>query len=89
MLWQAFIKGFWTKWHPDKIKKSSPYQNKAMNRLGHLDYYPWVLGDKMSKNPKISAVSISDSNPLFRNHFDDNEWAIYTKTIQNPRVNTS
>ena len=65
------------------------YQNKAMNRLGHLDYYPWVLGDKMSKNPKISAVSISDSNPLFRNHFDDNEWAIYTKTIQNPRVNTS
>jgi len=65
------------------------YQNKAMNRLGHLDYYPWVLGDKMSKNPKISALSISDSNPLFRNHFDDNEWAIYTKTIQNPRVNTS
>ena len=60
-----------------------------MNRLGHLDYYPWVLGDKMSKNPKISALSISDSNPLFRNHFDDNEWAIYTKTIQNPRVNTS
>jgi hypothetical protein len=33
MLWQAFIKGFWTKWHPDKIKKSSPYQNKAMNVL--------------------------------------------------------
>lgn len=65
------------------------YQNKAMNRLGHLDYYPWVLGDKMSKNPKISALSISDSNPLFRNHFDVNEWAIYTKTIQNPRVNTS
>lgn len=65
------------------------YQNNEMNRLGHLDYYAWVLGDKMSKNPKISALSISDCNSLFRNHFDDNEWAIYTKTIQNPRINTS
>ncbi len=65
------------------------YQNKEMNRLGHLDYYPWVLGDKMSKNPKISALSISNSNPFFRTYFDDNEWAIYTKTIQNPRIETS
>jgi hydrogenase maturation protein HypF len=65
------------------------YQNNEMNRLGHLDYYPWVLGNKMSKNPKISALSISDCNPLLRNHFDDNEWAIYTKTIQNPRISTS
>lgn len=65
------------------------YHNNEMNRLGHLAYYPWVLGDKMSKNPKISALAISDCNPLLRNHFDDNEWAIYTKTIQNPRINTS
>ena len=65
------------------------FQNKEINRLGHLAYYPWVLGDKMSKNPKISALSISDCNSLLRNYFDDNEWAVYTKTIQNPRVTTS
>ncbi len=65
------------------------YQNNEMKRLGRLDYYPWVLGDKMSKNPKISALSISDSNPFFRTYFDDNEWAIYSKTIQNPRITTS
>jgi hydrogenase maturation protein HypF len=65
------------------------YQNNEMNRLGHLDYYPWVLGDKMSKNPKISALSISDSNPIFRKYFDDNEWNIYSKAIQNPSITTS
>ncbi|MDD5149923.1 MAG: carbamoyltransferase HypF [Flavobacterium sp.] len=65
------------------------YHNKEINRIGHLDYYPWVLGDKMSKNPKISALSISDSNPFFRDHFDDNEWNIYSKAIQNPTIQTS
>lgn len=65
------------------------YQNNKMNRIGHLEYYPWVLGDKMSKNPKISALSISDSNPFFRDFFDDNEWTVYSKSIQNPSIKTS
>jgi len=65
------------------------YHNKTINRIGHLDYYPWVLGDKMSKNPKTSALSISDSNSFFRDYFDDNEWNIYSKAIQNPSIQTS
>jgi hydrogenase maturation protein HypF len=65
------------------------YQNNEMNRLGHLAYYTWVLGDKMSKNPKISALSISDSNAFFRVYFDNNEWNIYSKAIQNPTIKTS
>jgi hydrogenase maturation protein HypF len=65
------------------------YQDNKMNRMGHLDYYPWVLGDKMSKNPKISALSISNLNPTFKEHFDDNEWNVYSKAIQKPIVETS
>jgi hydrogenase maturation protein HypF len=65
------------------------YQDNEMNRIGHLDNYTWVLGDKMSKNPKISALSISDSNPFFRDFFDENEWIVYSKVIQNPSVKTS
>ncbi|NDP27654.1 MAG: carbamoyltransferase HypF [Flavobacterium sp.] len=65
------------------------YSNNEMKRIGHLNYYPWVLGDKMSKNPKISALSISDSNPSFSDFFDHNEWTIYTKSIQNPLIKTS
>jgi len=65
------------------------YDKNTINRIGHLDYYPWIHGDKMSKTPKISALAISDSNPFFKEDFDDNEWAIYTKAIQNPIVKTS
>jgi hydrogenase maturation protein HypF len=65
------------------------YQDNKMNRMGHLDYYPWVLGDKMSKNPKISALSISNFNPTFKEHFDDNEWNVYSKVIQKPIIETS
>jgi hydrogenase maturation protein HypF len=65
------------------------YIDNNMNRIGHLEYYPWILGDKMSKNPKISALSISDSNLFFRDNFDDNEWNIYSKAIQNPTIETS
>lgn len=65
------------------------YHKKTISRIGHLDYYPWVLGDKMSKYPKIAALSISDSNLFFKEYFDDNEWNIYTKSIQNPIVKTS
>jgi hydrogenase maturation protein HypF len=65
------------------------YQDNKINRMGHLDYYPWVLGDKMSRNPKISALSISNFNPAFKEHFDDNEWNIYSKAIQKPIIETS
>ncbi len=65
------------------------YHKNQMNRIGHLEYYPWVLGDKMSKNPKISALSISDANPIFRDYFDDNGWNIYSKVIEKPTIKTS
>ncbi|MBA4275834.1 carbamoyltransferase HypF [Flavobacterium sp.] len=65
------------------------YHENAINRIGHLEYYPWILGDKMSKNPKISALSISNSNPTFKEYFDDNEWSVYSKAIQSPKMETS
>lgn len=65
------------------------YQDNKMHRIGHLDYYPWILGDKMSKNPKISALSISNSNWVFREYFDANEWNIYSKALKNPSFETS
>ena len=65
------------------------YHENKMNRIGHLGYYPWILGDKMSKNPKISALSISNSNLVFKEYFDANEWNIYSKGIENPAFETS
>ena len=65
------------------------YQNKKMERVGHLDYFPWILGDKMSKNPKISALSICEANPVLKEYFDNNEWNVYSRSIQNSEIKTS
>jgi hydrogenase maturation protein HypF len=65
------------------------YHKNTINRIGHLANFPWILGDKMSKNPKISALSISDSNLYFKDYFDANEWNIYSKAIQNSTIQTS
>ena len=45
------------------------YQNNKINRIAHLDYFSWILGDKMSKNPKISALSISENDLYFQKYF--------------------
>jgi len=65
------------------------YQYNEMKRIGHFAYYTWVLGDKMSKNPKISALSLSNANSFFKEYFDENEWNIYTNVIHNPTIQTS
>jgi hydrogenase maturation protein HypF len=65
------------------------YQNNKINRIAHLDYFSWIIGDKMSKNPKISALSISENDLYFQKYFDKNEWKLYTKLIKNASVKTS
>lgn len=65
------------------------YKNNKINRIAHLDYFSWILGDKMSKNPKISALSISQNDAFFQKYFDENEWKIYTKLIETASIKTS
>lgn len=65
------------------------YQDRKITRIGHLDYFSWILGDKMSKNPKISALSISENAAFFQDCFDENEWKVYTKLIETTSIKTS
>ena len=37
-------------------------EDGAMDRYMHLDYFPQLLGDKMSKEPRVSAVSLLRNN---------------------------
>jgi len=37
-------------------------QDGEMDRYMHLDYFPQLLGDKMSKEPRVSAVSLLRNN---------------------------
>ncbi len=65
------------------------FQNKKIKRIAQLENFPWILGDKMSKSPKISALSISDNNEDLKFAFDENEWKIYTQLIEISEMKTS
>lgn len=65
------------------------YDHNSINRIGHLEYFPWILGDQMAKNPKMAALSISKSSSYFQSFFNKNELKIYSKYIKNSTIKTS
>lgn len=62
------------------------YENNGMIRCYHFDYFPFILGDKMAREPRISALAICYNikikNDLLKNKFTEIEWKIYQKMIQ-------
>ncbi|GGP02784.1 carbamoyltransferase [Cloacibacterium rupense] len=65
------------------------FKNQKMDRVAQLENFAWILGDKMSKSPKISALSISENSEDLKFAFDENEWKIYTNLIEKSEVKTS
>ena len=58
------------------------FENKRIKRVGQLENFAWILGDKMSKTPKISALSI-----LFDNDEKSHEVATINSIGQSPMSN--
>lgn len=70
------------------------YDQGEIKRVAHLKYFPQLLGDKMSKEPRLSALSILENFPLAQNliqkHFTEAEWKYYQQVLRQPnKVNTS
>lgn len=63
------------------------YENSKMERVAHLDEFPFILGDKMPKEPRISAFALTqhlpESNAFIKDKFSETEWKIYSKLIEN------
>ncbi len=61
------------------------YQHEEMTRVAHLNYFPQLLGDKMSKEPRLSALSLLTDFPehqyLLESLFSKNEWQYYQKIV--------
>jgi hydrogenase maturation protein HypF len=58
-----------------------------MSRLAHLKYFPILLGDKMSKEPRLSALSLLSligEKELVKKQFSDIEWAYYLTLLEKP-----
>jgi len=66
------------------------YEDHQMERLMHLDYFPQLLGDKMSKEPRLSALSLLKNMPqyqyLIQDYFSRQEWDYYQRLLQQPAV---
>ena len=64
------------------------YQHKKMERVAHLDYFPQLLGDKMSKEPRLSALSLLKNFPnkqfIIQKYFSKQEWQYYQQLLQQP-----
>ncbi|MEO8108953.1 MAG: carbamoyltransferase HypF [Ginsengibacter sp.] len=66
------------------------YENNNMLRYGHFDYFPFILGDKMAREPRISALSICSGagiqDDFLKNKFTETEWNLYNKILRENSV---
>jgi hydrogenase maturation protein HypF len=55
------------------------YKQREFSRVAHLQPFPNIAGDKMAKEPRLSALAISHADRRIRDKFDSQEWNVYRK----------
>lgn len=68
------------------------YFNYHFDRVYQMKYVPHILNDKMSREPRISALSffsIINQSHLIQDKFNNNEWKIYRKQLELETLKTS
>ena len=67
------------------------YQSKKIERISHFEYFDWLAGDKMAKEPKLSLLSLADENMQFnlQDKFSKEEITIYQSLKKQSKLKTS
>jgi len=70
------------------------YENGDMKRLAHLKYFNHLMKDKMSREPRLSALSLLKEFPahqhIIETYFNETEWKYYQKVLSGkPETMTS
>jgi len=64
------------------------YQAGQFLRAYHFDYFDYLLGDKMSLEPRLAALSVCKqaawAEELLRPKFTQQEWQLYTRLLSQP-----
>ncbi|MCB0665957.1 MAG: carbamoyltransferase HypF [Saprospiraceae bacterium] len=63
------------------------FADQMMTRVGNCDYFSHILGDKMAREPRISALSTSWGVPgclNLKRKFSELEWNNYARLLQKP-----
>lgn len=59
------------------------YKENNFERIAHLQYFPQLMGDKMSKEPRLSALALCNGNPeIGKNNFSNDELNLFIKLLQ-------
>jgi hydrogenase maturation protein HypF len=70
------------------------YKDAEMKRVAHIDYFAQIMGDKMNKEPRLSALSLlrafTDNQSIIQYYFSRQEWNYYQQLLtQEPKLLTS
>lgn len=62
-----------------------------MKRVGHFDYFDWLAGDKMAKEPRISLLSLTNDKmqSVLKQKFTEKEISIYKHLKSKASLKTS
>ncbi|MGE0587310.1 MAG: hypothetical protein AB7O48_01945 [Cyclobacteriaceae bacterium] len=66
------------------------YKNYITERVGHLDYFSLLMGDKMPLEPRISALSLTgkfeQAIEILKPKFSSQEWELYNKMLSRNKL---
>ncbi len=66
------------------------YYNNSMHRSHHLDYFQVIAGDKMAREPRLSALAVCQhtggAEELLKNKFTEQEWGVYQKLLSQDKL---
>ncbi|MBI9040403.1 carbamoyltransferase HypF [Lutibacter sp.] len=67
------------------------YSNNSIDRIGHIENFNWLLGDKMSKEPRLSLFSLAseEMNDVLVQKFTSTELKNYSYLKKNNQLKTS
>ncbi len=67
------------------------YENKSIERIGYLENFDWLLGDKMAKEPRVSLFSLAseEMKPILEEKFSTSELKNYTYLKSKNKLKTS
>ena len=62
------------------------FRSGEFDRIFSFDYFDYILGDKMSKEPRIAALALcyqaGQLPASLKNKFTEKEWSLYTKMLE-------
>ena len=62
------------------------WSNQRLQRYTRLHYFPVLLGDKMAREPRLSALSLlhylDAAHPLLKEKFTQTEWNLYQNQLR-------